>query len=65
MADKASEAFDSNFNMRCYAVDRDEFYEACETNGEPDGATVVRRMMSDYVDGAIAYPQPTVKQEDK
>ena len=63
--EKTTEGFDANFNMRCYEADRTEFYKACEENGEPDGATVVRRMMSDYVEGAIAYIQPTVQQEDK
>lgn len=61
MAESASEAFDANFNMRCYAKDRDEFYEACKKTGEPDGAKVVRRMMADFVEGNISY---SVQQED-
>ena len=63
MAEKATEAFDSNFNMRCYSADRDAFYEACANNGEPDGATVVRRMMADYTDGLISY-EVQQKEED-
>lgn len=62
MAEKPSEAYDSNFNMRCFEEDRDAFYAACKTHGEPDGAKVVRRMMADYVDGNITY---SVQQEDK
>jgi len=59
---EGNEAFDSNFNMRCFKKDRDEFYEACKKNGEPDGAKVIRRMMADYVDGNISY---SVQHEDK
>jgi hypothetical protein len=55
MANKAPDAFDANFNMRCFEKDREEFYEACKTNGEPDGSKVVRRMMADYVEGNITY----------
>lgn len=61
MAEKPEEGFDTNFNMRAFRKDVNEFYDACKANGEPDGATVVRRMMADYVDGNISY---SVQQED-
>ena len=61
MAEKPTEGFDSNFNMRAYKADTQKFYEACKKHGEPDGAKVVRRMMADFVDGNISY---NVQQED-
>jgi len=54
-ATKPTEGFDANFNMRAFRADIAEFYTACKTNGEPDGAKVVRRMMADYVEGEISY----------
>lgn len=60
-AAKPTEGFDTNFNMRAFRVDIDEFYKACKKNGEPDGAKVVRRMMADYIEGEISY---NVKQKE-
>ena len=61
MAEEAKNGFDSNFNMRAFKADTEEFYKACKENGEPDGAKVVRRMMADYIEGNITYD---VNQED-
>lgn len=55
MASKGTAGFDFNLHVRCFKQDVDDFYEACKRNGEPDGSTVIRRMMADYTEGGISY----------